>query len=114
MATKKVAPVFEFGEYIAPAKDNPYTELVAQLAELDSEKASVTITVDANDAQKEQFKFQKAANAIDKTARLRVTNDEDAKIIGKTESGKPKYEGTVKLTFTLTHKHKARRGQKSE
>lgn len=105
-------PVIEFGEYVEPEKINPYTENVRQLAELDNENASMTITVDANKAKNEQFKVQKAANELGKTARLRNTDDSNATQVGKSEKGKPVYEGTVRLTFTLTSKHKARRGSK--
>lgn len=104
------APEVVFGEYVEPEKVNPYTDSVSKLASLENENASMTITVDANNVQREQLKVQRAANEIGKTARLRNTDDSKAKVIGKTDNGKPKYEGVVTLTFTLTHKHKARRG----
>lgn len=114
MVKNAIKPSVEFTTFTAPEKTNPYAADVEKLAAVGSEDAAIVITVDANAAVKEQFKFQKAANAINKTARLRNTDDSGAKVVGKTESGKPVYEGVVKLTFTLTAKHKARRGKNGD
>ena len=101
----------EFTEFVEPEKVNPYTDDVAKLAEQNNENAALVVTVDANQRLKHQLLIQKAANAIGKTARLRITDDSGAKITGKTEKGKPIYEGVIKMTFTLTGKHKVRRGK---
>lgn len=100
-----------FGTFVKEEKANPYADTVAKLASLDDENASVTLTVDANRASAEQFAFQKAANAIGKTARVRHIDDTEATVVGKTERGKNKYKGVVAITFTLTTKHKGRRSK---
>lgn len=87
----------EFTTFEPEAKENPYTQTVEDLAALGDPNAAVKVTVKADDSQREQFKFQKAANAISKTARVRA----------KTENE----DGTVTLVFTLTEKHKTRRGK---
>ena len=63
-----------------------------------------------NDAQREQIKFQKAANSIGKTARLRHKDESAVVVTGDGESETK--TGEVKMTFTLTEKHKVRRGKK--
>lgn len=105
----EVAPKIEFTTFVPEEKVNPYTTTVAKLAEA-GEDAAVVITVDANKASAEQFKFQKAANAIGKTARVRHVDDSGAEVTGVKDNGKKIYKGDVKITFTLTTKHKARRG----
>lgn len=111
--TEDFANLGTFGEFEDVPKANKYIGVVTKLAEMNSETASFTLTANANDADKEKLAFQQAANEIGKTARLRITDDTNAKVIGKNDKGKPMYEGTVNLTFTLTHRHKARRGQKN-
>lgn len=105
-----------FGEYVAPDKVNPYTETVAQLitASESNPNASVTLAVDVNDAPKEQFKFQRAANEAGKTAKVRLVDDSAVKEGKPDEDGNPTHKGIVKITFTLTTKHKARRGAKPD
>jgi hypothetical protein len=101
-----------FGDYVPEEKENPYTETVQKLADFNDEKKSVTLVVDVNDSPKEQFKFQRAANLIQKTARLRLTDSSDVKITGVDEDGNEIREGKVKLVFTLTKMQKARRRSK--
>lgn len=94
----------EFGTWTAPETVNPYTEIVAKMIENGPETA-VTVTVPEKDALKTRTLFAKAANAAGKTARIRVKDEPvtDAK-------GKP--TGEVRNVFTLTAKHKPRRGAK--
>jgi hypothetical protein len=99
-----------FGKWEAPEKANPYTDIVKQLADA-GEDASVTITVDAKEAANRQLQFQKAANAIDKTARLRHTDASGSAVIGQTAKGRDIREGVIKFTFTLSQKHSQRRGK---
>lgn len=102
---------FEFVTWESPAKANPYTDLVQKLADRNDESAGVTITVDAKEAANRQLLFQKAANAIGKTARLRHTDTSGSRVTGQTAKGRDIREGVVKLTFTLTEKHAQRRGK---
>ena len=100
-----------FGEFVAPETVNPWTDKVKELADLNNEKAAMTVAVDVNDAQSTQFKIQRAANTIGKTAKLRLKNEDDVRVAGQDEDGNDVREGQVKLTFTLSKLHKARRGQ---
>jgi hypothetical protein len=68
------------------------------------------MVVDVNEANKEQFKFQRAANDIGKTARLRQTDTENVTEEGVDEDGNPVKSGNVALYFTITKMHKGRRG----
>jgi 3-methyladenine DNA glycosylase AlkC len=90
-----------FGTWAPAAAVNPYADAITKLAELNNDAAAITITVDADKAITERNKISKAANDIGKTARLRAT------VETKGEKGKP---DTVSMTFTLTKRHKARRG----
>lgn len=98
----------EFGTFEAPEVENPYTETIDQLIAA-GENASVTLTLDATEVSKERLKFAKAANAKDKTARLRLTDDSKVKYGTNDDGEQVATGGTVRLTFTLTAKHKARR-----
>ena len=100
----------EFGTFTTEERVNPYAETVTKLSELNDPNASVTLTVDYDDKVKEQFKFQRAANAIGKTARLRKIDDSAVEEIGVDEDGHSVFAGVVRLTFTLTKMHKGRRG----
>jgi hypothetical protein len=86
-------------DFTVPEKVNPYTDAVAALSEA-GEGKGFEIVCDTKDAGKNSLAFRKAANVIDKTARLRISED-DAEL------------GTTRMVFTLTHKHAARRGQES-
>lgn len=108
-----MAEKIEFGTFVAPEKVNPYTEVVEKLSAAEDENASVTITVPAKDADKRRLAFQRAANAIGKTARVRLTDDSAVKVTGKDDKGKDVLAGDVKITFTLTKRHQNRRGEKS-
>jgi hypothetical protein len=89
-----VANIIDFEE---PVKVNPYAADVQALIEAGEGKAGEVITK-AGEENKARVLFAKAANEAGKTARLRVS-----------EPGKDK--GTTRLVFTLTEKHKARRGK---
>lgn len=100
----------EFTTFEATEKPNPYVEAVENLAKAEDANAAAAITVDVNDVQREQGLFQKAANKIGKTARLRHKDESNVKIEGKGDDAVK--TGTVRLVFTLTEKHKVRRGKK--
>ena len=102
-----------FGDYIPESKENEYHETVQALADFNDEHKSVTLIVDVNDAPKEQFKFQRAANDIQKTARLRIKDESDVIVEGFDEDGNEVKSGKVKLVFTLTKMHKGRRSKKN-
>lgn len=99
----------EFGTFEPEVKENPYKDVVAQLAEA-GENAAVTLTVPFDKVVRERNLIAKAANAIDKTARLRKTDESGVKF-GKGEDADKAIGGTVALTFTLSARHKARRGK---
>jgi hypothetical protein len=104
-----------FGTWKSAEKANPYTDIVKQLAEAPADEngddPSVTIKVNAKEAANRQLLFQKAANAIGKTARLRHTDASGSAVIGQTAKGRDIREGVIKFTFTLSQKHSQRRGK---
>lgn len=105
----------QFGTWEPEEKVNPYTDIVAKhiAAAEKNPNASYTLTVDVNDAQKEQFKYQKAANLAGKTAKLRMTDT--SKVTEKPNAdGEIERSGKVSLVFTITNRHKARRGKAAE
>ena len=103
----------EFGTFVAPEVENPYTDALAQLI-AGGDNASMTITVDATDEKRQRYYIAKAANAQGKTARMRLRDDSKIKM-GVNEDGMEYVKGgTVKLTFTLTQKHAPRRGKAEE
>lgn len=97
----------EFGTWATPESVNPYIETVEAMIENDAKVGagitSATVTVKADDALKTRTQIAKAANAHNRTARLRVKGEP---VLDK---GKP--TGDVKIVFTLSPRHKARRGQ---
>lgn len=104
----------EFGTYVAQEKENPYLGDIKTLADMNSEDAAIIISVDAADEQKTINFVQRAANSFDKTARVRNKNYDSATVKSYDDEGNKVYEGPIKITFTLTGKHKARRRGKSE
>ena len=80
-------------DFTVPTKANPYTEDVKALAEAGDGKG-FEILVPKDKANKARLQFAKAANGINKTARLRVSEP-----VGD----------DVRMVFTLTAKHKARK-----
>lgn len=102
----------EFGTFEASEKANEYKEVVQQLADLNDESAKVVITVPVGEAQKTQFQVQRAANEINKTARLRLKDESNVRVVGQDDEGNDVHEGNVSLTFTLTKKHNARNRKK--
>lgn len=96
----------EFGTWESPETVNPYIDtinaLAAHIKETGNENASVTITVPKGEAIKTRLNVSRAANAIDKTARVRVN--------GETVIENGTDTGNVRFVFTLTKKHKARKG----
>lgn len=103
-----MAGKIEFGTYEPEVEENPYHEVITQLIE-QGENASVTLTLNYDEVQRERNKFAKAANAQNKTARLRVTDDSKVKYGANAEGEQVPQGGTVALTFTLTERHKPRR-----
>lgn len=106
-----------FGTFEAPEKVNPYIATLEAFAEASKEnpEASWTVTVDAAKETAERVLIAQAAHKVDKTARLRTRNDSNRTQVGTREkSGTPVYSGTVDLTFTLSEKHKPRRGKDAE
>lgn len=112
--SKNVTAEITFGEFVPEEKSNPFAGNVAELAKQDNPNASMIITVDVADAAATQHKIQRAANAIGKTARLRLRDDSAVKVVGTDDDGDEILAGQVRLTFTLTGKHKGKRGPKAE
>lgn len=106
---------FTFGEYVKPESVNPYTEVVADLAKASevNPAASVSFAVPVEKVATERLKFGHAANAIDKTAKLVARDESGLKKAGKDEDGNDIFTGDVIVTFVLTKRHKARRGNKA-
>jgi hypothetical protein len=94
----------EIIDFIPPVKTNEYTPDVQALIDAGEGKAA-RIVAPANDAAKAQRLFQKAANMLERTAKL---------IPELTETEGEGDEAVVKLTFTLTKRHKARRNAERE
>jgi hypothetical protein len=95
----------QIGDYVETVKVNPYAGHITALEEAGPGKAA-TVIVPAKDALKTRTAFSKAANDKGYTARVRVNAEPVL-----TDKGKP--TGNVKFVFTLTTKHKARRGNKA-
>jgi hypothetical protein len=89
----------QIDDFTEEVKENPYTEHVKALNEA-GEGKSLTLVVADKDVKKSKFKFGKAANAIGKTARIRVTE--------------PLGDGKTRIVFTLTEKHKPRRRKNTD
>jgi hypothetical protein len=87
-----------FGEFTPAEKVNPYADAIKSLSEA-PENTAMAIEWDADDVAKEHLKVQKAANAINRTA----------KKVGESTSKDGK---KVTYTFLLVAKHKPRRGSK--
>lgn len=84
----------EIIEFVEPSKVNPYIDAVTNLSE-SGEGHALSISVPVKDFTRERNLVAKAANSIGKTARLREKHEDGEEIV---------------LTFTLTDKHKPRRG----
>lgn len=104
---------YYFGDYVPEHKENPYIEMISDLADFNDESKAVIVTVDVNDAQNATNKIQRAANDLGKTARKRFVDDSEV-ITSTNADGETEYEGNVKITFTLTKMHQARRGKKNK
>lgn len=103
-----------FGTFETPEKVNPYMETMAAFVEAAEKNpnAAWTVTLDASKETTERILIAQAANAHDKTARLRNRDDSKRTVVGEREkSGNPIYAGEVTLTFTLSPKHAQRRGK---
>lgn len=105
---------FQVTEFVAPEEVNPYIEDVATFAKENEGKltAAFTIDVPAQKQSKHELWVRKAANAVNKTARLRKVDKSGVTITGQTEKGRDIREGVVLLTYTLTEKHKEGKGRK--
>lgn len=102
-----------FGTFVEPEKSNKYDETMAAFAKAveTNPDASWTVEVDASKETVERNLIAKAANNVGHTARLRHADYSKRTQVGTREkSGNPVYQGISVLTFTLTDKHKARRG----
>lgn len=93
--------------FTEPTKVNPYIDDVQTLADAGEGKAAV-FEVEAKHLNRDKNFIKEAAHKIDKTARLRVTDDSQVKITPAKGGEKEKREGVYLLTYTLTTKHKAR------
>lgn len=106
-----------FGTFVEPEKSNKYDETMAAFAEAikTNPDASWTVEVDSAKETVERNLIAKAANKVGHTARLRHADYSRRTQVGTREkSGNPVYQGVSVLTFTLTDKHKARRGKDAE
>jgi hypothetical protein len=101
---------YYFGDYVPEAKENPYIEMIKDLAEFNDETKAAIVTVDVNDVVNATNKIQRAANLVGKTARKRYT-DKSEVTTSTNAAGETEYSGDVKIIFTLTKLHKARRGK---
>lgn len=112
MSTDNVA--ISFDEYEPEVEENPYTQTIAELITALETRPNLKLTVKSPyaDAQKTQFKIQRAANAAGKTAKMKK-NEDDVKVVGHDEDGNEVREGQVVMIFTLVPMHKARRRGKS-
>lgn len=90
------------GTWEETPKVNPYVETIDAMIKA-GENAAATITIDTKHTIRERNAFSKAANMRDKTARVRLTKD--------LVDGKGNATGKTEITFTLTARHKARRGK---
>jgi hypothetical protein len=103
-----------FGTYEPSESENPYLQVVKEWAadvENGNPNKTLVLKTPYADAQKDQFKVQRAANLVGHTAKLK--KDESAvKVVGKDEDGNDVHEGDVILTFRLTEMHKPRRGKR--
>lgn len=100
----------EFGTYEPEQKSNEYLEAVTDLAEKNDPNAALIVTVPVNDVQKTKFAVQRAANEVGKTARIRHEDRNNVVVSGTDDEGNDVLSGDVRIVFTLTTKHKARRG----
>ena len=109
MATKTIGT---FGKFIEAEKVNPYIETMEafKIAADKEPETSWTVEMDASRETAERVLIAAAANAVDRTARLRSRDDSKREKVGEREkSGNAIYDGTVILTFTLSEKHKPRK-----
>lgn len=115
MANATPAIIGNFGTFEQVEKVNPYMDTFKAFAEAAAKnpEAAWTVTLDAAKETAERVLISEAAHAVDRTARLRNRDDSKRTQIGTREkTGNPIYKGEVTLTFTLSPKHKPRRGEK--
>lgn len=114
MSNNKPTIIGSFGTFEAPEKTNPYIPTFEAFAEAvkTNPDAAWTVTLDASKETAERVLIAEAAHNVGKTARLRSRDDSKREQIGTREkTGNPIYKGEVTLSFTLSEKHKPRRGQ---
>lgn len=102
-----------FSTFVAPEKENPYIATFEEFAKVSEKNPETAWTVElpANKETSERMLIAAAAHNVNKTARLRKRDDSKRTVVGnKEKSGNPVYQGSVTLTFTLSEKHKPRRG----
>lgn len=103
-----------FGTYTPAEKTNPYIPTMRAFKDATDkdENASWTVELEAARETVERVLISEAAHTVGKTARLRNRDDSKRTVVGNREkSGNPIYAGIVTLTFTLSEKHKPRRGK---
>lgn len=96
-----------FGEFVAEEEINPFTDIVNQMHAANNaagnDKCYVEIECEKGDGLKNRTYISKAANAINRTARIR-------KNCVPIKDAAGNLTGNVVIGFTLTKKHKARKG----
>ena len=101
-----------FGTFAPEEKTNPYAATFVEFAKAAEKNPDIAWTVELDAAREtaERVLIAAAANAVDRTARLRSRDDSKREKVGEREkSGNAIYDGTVILTFTLSEKHKPRK-----
>ena len=101
-----------FGTFEPAEKINPYAATFVEFAKAAEKNPNIAWTVELDAAREtaERVLIAAAANAVDRTARLRDRDDSKRVQVGTREkSGNAIYDGTVILTFTLSEKHKPRK-----
>lgn len=102
----------KFGTWKTAEESNEYARPVFDLDAQNDPQATLEVTVDVSVANRDHLLVQKAANAIGKTARRRLLDESEVKETGKDENGNPILKGDVTMIYTLSPRHKARRGSK--
>jgi hypothetical protein len=97
---------FEFGTWEAPSTVNPYVDVITALAALNDESKSWQVIVHKSDLLKTRNHISKAANAVNKTARMRVNGETVIEDGVATDS--------VRFVITLVPMHKPRKGDKRD
>lgn len=103
-----------FGTFTPAEKVNPYIETFKAFKDASDKNPATawTVTLDAAKETAERVLIAEAAHSVERTARLRDRDDSKRTVTGTREkSGNAIYAGKVTLTFTLSEKHKPRKGK---